>query len=196
LARLPGWQLAMVRVDPMHTINMGVARWSVASALVELMDRSQFDDRRSSRERHLQWAYRDFLMFCLRTGWRANVDVFTPARIGIKKAKEFPEASYKAYNTRVLVSWLAHVANTAADAEASDHHRALALHLWALDELFKSMEDCAERYFTAAEAERFIHAGNRLRLNHCSCRHGMECLFGNFCAQCRQLMHGVKATPC
>lgn len=165
---LPGWCLSQVRVDPMHVLLMGLCRWSLASGLLDLMGFQVFDAYGKNNPSRFRCAYKSFLEFCAASGWRANVDVFTPSRFGAGRTTEFPEAAYKAYNCRVLIAWMARETETVAAAAAApgngDDLPVLALHFAALHGLFKQMEKVKKRHFSRAEADSFINSGTQTNL--------------------------------
>lgn len=154
-SQLPGFSRDMIRIDPMHTLCMGICRWSIASAILDLLDRGHFTEYGHRRALRLQCAYRAFLDWCAATGTASGVDTFTPGRLGLNDV--WPEAGYKAQNCRILVKWLAHVTNTVADARANNDTLALATHVSALDNMFNVMETCKTRHFSNFEMHEFQH---------------------------------------
>jgi len=156
-AQLAGFNRGMIRIDPMHTLKMGVCRLTIASAILDLLDRGHFTAYGNRRQLRLHCAFKAFVDWCATTRTSSGVDTFTPGRLGLGDV--WPEAGYKAQNCRILVKWLAHEASTAADADANNDTRCLALHLSALDNMFNIMETCKSRHFSDSELHDFVHAG-------------------------------------
>jgi hypothetical protein len=92
-----------------------------------------------------------------------NARRFTKDRLGIGHGK-FAESATKAWNTRVLVAWLASKSADLAMPVAgnADHASMMALHMWALHEFFLSMEEVKSQFFSESQADRCINAGNRV----------------------------------
>ena len=140
----------------MHTLKMGVCRVTIASAILELLDRGHFTAYGNQRRLRLHCAFKALTDWCATTRTYSGVDTFTPGRLGLGDV--WPEAGYKAQNCRILVKWLAHEASTVADADANNDTRCLALHLSALDNMFNIMETCNSRHFPDSELHDFVHA--------------------------------------
>ena len=165
---LPGWRIQFIKWDETHLVKLGVARLVVASALVRLVERRLFGP--PPLEDQLKRAWAAFREWACRNRIQHNVRKFTKARLGLNGA-EYPESSTKAWNTRVLVAWLAEVSGNAHDAPATESNCILALLLHSLHEFFATMENCSSLFFSDAElttfadsVRRFLAAYNALAL--------------------------------
>ena len=170
----------------MHTLKMGVCRWTIASAILDLLDRGHFTEYGNRRALKLQCAYRAFLDWCADTGTASGVDTFTPGRLGLNDV--WPEAGYKAQNCRILAKWLAHVTNTVGDANANNDTRALAMHVSALDNMFDIMETCKTRHFSDSEMHEFQHNSGTACTTTCfTLAFCLPCSLGFVCDSCEPL---------
>jgi hypothetical protein len=102
----PGWHLEMIRVDECHAVKLGVARWTTANTILDLAEQGLWGATPLQQQLDTAW--------CQFTGWsrrhriQSRVRRFTRARLGLA-ADDYPEASTKAMDTRVVVAWLAEV---------------------------------------------------------------------------------------
>jgi hypothetical protein len=166
LCLLPGWCIELIRVDETHCVKLGVARCAVAAGIVDLLQRGAWTPAGLAGnlplEEGLKHAWSAFRSWCHQAGIYSNARQFTRDRLGISTL-DFAESASKAYNTRVLVAWLADAATHIPDADASDHTRMIALHFWSMHELFLAMEEVKDKFFDANQASRFCNAGQ----HHC-----------------------------
>lgn len=153
LADLVDWRLEFIRFDETHANKLGISRWSIASSLLCLSDRLVFGD--GPLEQRLGVAWSQFKRWLLRHGLQCNARRFTKARLGLG-AIQYCESSTKAWNSRIVISWLADVAIAAPLAAEADS--VLATHLHALSTVFQTMER-AGNFFSDAELKEFVDNG-------------------------------------
>jgi hypothetical protein len=156
LARVPGWKVEMVRWDPTHILNLGIGRWTAGAAIINLCERGIFDEL--GEDKRLKVAWRRFKAWCFNRRVESNARAFTLQRL-TWNTTEFAESTSKAMNTRIIIGWLATEATNAPDADMNDQNKMLASHLFNLNELHLSMEECKTQFFDHAGEERFCTAG-------------------------------------
>ncbi len=162
-ATLPGWRVEFIKWDETHLCKLGVARLVAASSLLRLVQRGLFG--RPPLNAQLARAWAAFREWAWLNKVQHGVRRFTRARFSFA-AGEWPEASTKAWNTRVVIAWLTHAACTAPDAANSDDTRMLALLLRSLNEAFLTMESCRGVFFTPVQAATFTEALQRFMAAH------------------------------
>lgn len=148
IAMVPGWTLQMVRYDETHVLKLGLARLTIGSAMVDLVDQGRWGQPGDWEQ--LKHAYADFRRWSRENGVHANVRRFTKSRLGVR-TDQFPESATKAWNSRLLVKWLAHLLG----ADETEANQALRLHVVSLNSLFDNMEQCKNLFFSEAEAAQF-----------------------------------------
>ena len=163
LALLPGWRVQFIRMDEMHAVKAGIARWAFAGALLDMAWNGAFGP--PPLDDQLQKAWVQFRAWRRRHRIQANPRKFTPDRLGVGRG-EFAESASKAFNTRVLVSWLSECFQSWALATVSDRARVTAMVLHSLNDMFHLMERCTGLFFPAEVAERFCNAGDRAMLGY------------------------------
>ena len=159
LARLPGFHAASIKFDEMHTIKMGIGRSVVACTLLDLLERGRWGNG-VGLDIGLAQAWASFRRFLRRHGLYSNQRRFTRARLGVA-AFEYPEAATKAWNCRLLTSWLAAEVvawQSPADPARRDHIAMVTACAWSLNEMFLLQEE-ARHVFTHDQAARYLARG-------------------------------------
>jgi hypothetical protein len=151
---LPGFTLGCIKWDECHLVKLGVARLCVGSAMVVLCRRGVFGALPQDDQLKRAWA--QFRDWAHRHRVQHNVRSFTKARLGIS-GTDFPESATKAWQTRVLIAWLAEVSRDAPDAGANGSNATLALCLHWLAVFFSVMEK-AGFFFKPDELATFSNA--------------------------------------
>ena len=160
---LPGWSLTHVRLDETHTVKLGIARWSVAACIIDFAGRGAWGDPHMPLDGRLKHAWAAFQEWCGTVAVNCNARRFTKERLGIGRGK-FAESASKAWNTRVLVAWLASKSGDLATraVDNADHASMIALHMWSLHDFFLSMEEVKSQFFSESQADRCVSAGNHV----------------------------------
>ncbi len=150
LAHLPGMCTQMLRIDQMHTVNLGVGQWTNAATLLWLLDAGSFGGDNNGERLWAAW-----LRF---VGWVNGVGLdttqrpFTPRRLLMHVPGAFVELQSKAWNSRLVTAWLASVAS---QMDVPDDFGRLVVSLQMM--LDESLHFCEERglLLTPADAQRF-----------------------------------------
>jgi len=150
LAFLPGFDIRFIRFNEMHTVKLGLARLTAASALLDLCQRGVFGP--GALPVMLAHATRRFKRWCRSNHLYSNLRRFTKSRLGYSTV-DYPELGSKAWNTRIVISWLAAEACGANDAAATEHTRQVAVVLHAMHRMFQAMESSGRFFEPAAERE-------------------------------------------
>lgn len=159
LSRLPGFRLQFIRVDEMHCIKLGIARFAVAGALLEMAQGGGFGPL--PLDNQLQEAWASFREWRRQRRIQANPRRFTRERLGLGKG-EFAHSASKAHNTRILIAWLCDKFLAWDQADASDRNKVTGMVLHGLSSMFHLMESSKGIFFQPQVAQQFCAAGERV----------------------------------
>ena len=162
LALIPGWSPTMARTDIMHNLFSGSANKSTASALIKLVTLGWFDavpGHGTSWPLQLKRAWLSLKAFVKRLGLSCSQPCFTRKRLNFDTNRCAPSVKAKAYNSRIMVAWIAEECGKAVQAGHDTlHDKMRASVTWGLAK-FCSVLDNSGRCMSPAEVASARRAG-------------------------------------
>lgn len=160
LCYLPDWSLSCVRWDEMHTLKLGLCRWTIPPSILTLLEEGLVPGASGATlEGGLRFAWRSFKQWCRENGLDSNCRRFSSKKLGLSTV-EYAESATPAWATRLIIGWLASVFAGAPPEGQPERFLVLKRHLWSLNELFRTMEECKSLHFTPQQTTRFCDAAD------------------------------------
>lgn len=117
---IPGFHIRLMRVDVVHNLLLGMLQYNNGSIIWDLMLTGHFGALAHGTNTLLRSAHSRFFAWCCSQGVRCSQPRFTPGRLGMSEATNYPCLDGKAHNMRIVTAWLADETQLAADL-ASPH---------------------------------------------------------------------------
>ena len=158
LTRIPGFCFALIMVDLMHVLHLGVLLWALGSQLYIMAERGAFGHfhgpRVSRLNEAMSAAYAMFVKYCRDRKILHSQTRFTAAKIGRGENSEdtFPCLKAKAANARHITQWL----YSALPDDTPALERTL---FWGLCECLHLLHSARGPSFSDVDKSRFVFAG-------------------------------------
>ena len=158
LSRIPGFCFALILVDLMHVLHLGVLLWALGSQLYIMAERGVFGHfvgaRVSRLNEAMNAAYAMFVKYCRDRKIGHSQARFTAAKIGRGEQSEdaFPCLKAKAANARHITQWL----YFALPADTPALERTL---FWGLSECLHLLHGASGPSYSDVDKSRFVFAG-------------------------------------
>lgn len=149
LSRLPLFHRDMIRIDTMHTCNLGVCAWVGAGALLWLCGSGHFGHEKLANQ--LATAWLSFRQWLHEHGLQSSQRPFTGRWLGLH-VQDFAEMHVKAWNCRLIINWMDCEYRKACVND--EEGRLNAVLLWCCNEAFHLCE-ASGRVLSHAAADRY-----------------------------------------
>ena len=142
----------------MHALNLGFGSLVNGNVLIRLLESGFFGHEGLPKETRLWLAWHDLKAYCHQQKIGCSQGPFTLNQAGWATAHSVPDLDCKAYNSRVITSWLQECWAASAN-EVPDPDRALVdVVIWGLASLYQRVEE-SPRYLSEAHASAIYRSG-------------------------------------
>ena len=150
---IPGFRKERVVTDFMHTAHLGVFQHVCGSALVELCQTYAFGP--GALKLQLAEAWRQFKAWCARNSVNCSMECFTPDRCNLNSKSKVVYLKSKAFNCRVLLSWLQMLCSSRLDTDHAKLRSTCLYHLCT----YQHLQDLHGEFLEADEASLMYSHG-------------------------------------
>jgi len=156
LCEIPGWHLSSIKIDTMHTLNLGFGMHVNGNLMLKMCSLGRYGPL--PRAHQLKRCWLTFKKWCAKQGLSCSQRCFTKSKIQ-PTDKHHPELRIKAWNSRLVSAFLAH--ELCGGPTENDEQALMASLAWALSEFYLVME-LGGRFLADAECQRLALAGDSM----------------------------------